>query len=258
MPEENIAVTPIESAAGREEAPAIVDEAKSPDDVSSGRGEAEQAPEQADAQIPEDEKSLKSLYTKATQKLSEYEKQAEAWEQLRQDPDFAKFIETKTKAQPQQAQEPQALQPLTQEQIDSMTPDQIMRHVVEMAKQELRSEYDPVIQRVSQREETANREAAQATIKEFFGKFPQAEKFRGELAAIIKVQQVPLDKAWEQLSNKLKDYSDTSKQEVYKEMDVKRDANLLMPGDTTKVTPATKEKMSAKDAVLKAMGEAGY
>lgn len=258
MPEENITVeAPVESTTGRAETPAKVDEVNAPESASSGRGE--ETAEQGEA-TPEDEKSLKSLYTKATQKLSKYEEELQGWRDLGQDPEFNDFMKRKMEAkqQVQQPEQPQQLQPLTQEQIDKMTPDQIMRHVVEMAKQELRNEYDPVIQRFSQREEIANQEAARATIKEFFTKYPEAEKFNQELAAIIKVQQVPLDKAWEQFSSKLKEYSDSSKQKVYEEMDAKRDANLLMPGDTTKVKPITTDKMSAKDAVLKAMGEAGY
>jgi hypothetical protein len=241
--EENLAVeTPVVEQ-GREETPQV-DEVKSPEAI-DGRGEVTEG-----ASPVEDDNSLKPLYTKATMELSETKKKLEAYEALQNDPEFNQLLQKKFQPQPETPKQ------LTQEEISNMTPEQVMRYVVDMAKQELKAEYDPIVNKVQMREHQILQQEAKAIVTDFFAKVPQAQQYKEILGSIIKSDNIPINEAWNKLEQALGATKTEAKQEVYQELDKKRDANLLMPGDKSKPTTTT-EKMDARTSMMKAMEEAG-
>ncbi len=234
---------------GREETP----------DTESGRGEIPEATDgRGEVEVEdksgiksEDEKDLKARYTKVTQEFSEFKKQRdkEAEELTNYRSMYAEQVKQ------EQAKKPDPTKPLSAKDFANLEPMDQLNYLVD---QRITETVNPYLDKIKQLEgyiQHTQQAEAQRTWNEFVAVHPDAVNMAGELSQTITQHNMPLDKAYKLL--KADQAIPDAKQEVLKEIQVKKDASKLMKPLSTPTTPINATVASFEEAYEKASKEHG-
>lgn len=200
--------------------------------------------------IPEKQyKDLQADYTRKSQLISQYER-------LFSDPRVRQAVEgTLQPGQPQQGIPQQQQQPEEPPDFANMSERDRALYIID---QRIKGQVTGVQQQTEQRLEQLQRQftqlqnmtqpfiqnLAQRQVDEFLAKYPEAAAHEQEIAQIMNQHNMPMEKAWKFLNSDTA--KDAAKQEVYKEIDTKRKANLQKPNTKTSI-PQIRKGMSLKE-----------
>ena len=209
--------------------------------VEQSEVETENAEEQ-----PKNYKELQAEFTRKSQELSEikkrYEKDVQELQTFRQiyaeqNKPTAPVISADKELS---AKEFASLEPM--EQLDYLVDKRIAKNV------------KPYMDKIGQLESyiQANvQQESQRTWNEFVATHPDAVNMAGDIAEVIAKHNMPLDKAYKFLKADMA--LPEAKQEVLKEMQVKKDASKLMKPVSTPTTPTNDRANSLEEAFAKTL-----
>lgn len=186
-------------------------------------------PEKLAPELKQLYKSMQADYTRSKQQVKADLEELNQWRGLRQTKEFQEWA-----ANIRKMQEKAAAKTSEQPDFDSMTDDEKIEYKLQEYKKQIDSKYEPFIQQVYM-------EKAQAILDKFLNDNPDAKEKLPEISQIINEYKLPIDKAWKIVKSDLA--KPEAKQEVLKEMQVKKDANLQMP----KLQPSQPNKTKVKD-----------
>lgn len=203
-------------------------------------------------ELPKNYKELQAEFTRKSQELSEIKKQQDkAAQELAVYRQMYAEQNTPKPETPQgtfdkelSAKEYAALEPM--EQLDYLIDRRMTKNV------------KPYIDKISQLEnyiQSNIQQESQRTWNEFVAQHPDAANMAGDLAQVIAKHNMPIDKAYKFLKADMA--LPEAKQEVLKEMQVKKDASKLMKPVSTPTTPSNNKVNSIEEAFeksLKGMG----
>ena len=180
---------------------------------------------------PERYKNLQGEFTKTKQEFSEVKKQRDKdAEELAV---YRKMNADQIKQQ--QANKPDPTKPLSAKDFANLEPMDQLNYLVD---QRITETVNPYLGKIKQLEgyiQHTQRAEAQRTWNEFVAIHPDAANMAGELSQTITQHNMSLDKAYKLL--KADQAIPDAKQEVLKEIQVKKDASKLMKPLSTPTTP---------------------
>jgi hypothetical protein len=191
-----------------------------------------------DPELQKIAKSMQADYTKKTQALAserqEYE-QLQSWRKdLESNPYFQQWADDMQRiAKIQQGKQPD---------LDSMTEQERIDYMVQQKVNEvLENQVNPRVQ-------TLESERANARVDKFLTDNPTAKDHSTDIAAVMKQHPtVDMDTAWKFVQAEKGLSKESAKKEVLKDLEVKDNANLEMPGKQAS-QPAKKKGMSVEEA----------
>jgi len=200
-------------------------------------------------ELPKNYKELQAEFTRKSQELSEIKKQQEKAAQelavYRQ-----MYAEQNT---PKPAQQPSGLfdKELSAKEYAALEPMEQLDYLID---RRMSKNVKPYIDKISQLENyiQANiQQESQRAWNEFVAAHPDAANMAGDLAQIIEKHNMPIDKAYKFLKADMA--LPEAKQEVLKEIQVKKDASKLMKPVSTPTTPANNKVNSIEEAFEKSL-----
>jgi hypothetical protein len=208
-------------------------------------------------------------YTKKMMDLGAVKTDAEAFQRLKQNPVFLDFVKAqveKEKAEKEKATEEEQpkiidLSAMTEEERAQFYRNKFKDEI----KREVMAEVTKEIAPVKETLDKNNREAVDSQLKvisdTFFEKNPEADKFRTEIATVLRrITDLPADKALAEAWNyvQYKNAPGKAINQARQELEVKKEANLLTVTDKTSPTKRTdKIYSSTEEATRDSMAELG-
>lgn len=230
------------------EAPETDGQAEAPDTTVPEQVETET--DNAPEEIPKNYKELQGEFTRKSQELSEIKK--------RYDKDLQElqtFRQMQADLKEQKQEVPQPGKTLSAKEFANLEPMEQLNYLVD---QRLNERISPLQQENASLKQQLNylvNEASSRTWNEFVTQHPDASNMGQQLAEVIQQYNMPLDKAYKFL--KADQALPEAKQEVLKEIQVKKDASKLMKPVSTPTTPAESKVDSFEDAYQKTLKELG-
>ena len=212
----------------------------------------------SEVKLPDDPKELRKAFTQKTQEFAQKEKswakeveELKQWRTLSQDPDFRTFAKSKMEAEKGTEKEDTGLT------LDAM--DDKQKEFYKVVQPYIQMALKPQSERIASLEnqnKVLNQEKLMAQTGAWLEANPDAKGRESELAGIIEAHKVSLPIAWKILTSDSAEAK--AKQKVAKELDLKKEGNLLKPGDKRTAQPVERKgKMTPGQAVEDAISTVG-